>query len=129
MTRSHLISVTSSGIRHDSSMPTPSRTCGTPAANRPAWRMNQPGRCRGDSGGGCPQILHGQPRGSDRDGDHSYQGQDDADGLDAAQPPPRSSLAQKTVATGYSEPSTLAAPTQAPPVVPPVDAPPLITVT
>ena len=38
-----VISVTRSGRRHDSSMPTPSRTARYSGSDRPAWRMNHTG--------------------------------------------------------------------------------------
>ena len=38
-----VISVTRSGRRHDSSMPTPSRTLRYSGSERPAWRMNHTG--------------------------------------------------------------------------------------
>ena len=44
-----VISVTRSGRRHDSSIPTPSRTARYSGSDRPAWRMNQTGVC----GTGC----------------------------------------------------------------------------
>ena len=40
-----VISVTRSGRRHDSSIPTPSRTLRYSGSDRPAWRMNHTGVC------------------------------------------------------------------------------------
>ncbi len=40
-----VISVTRSGRRHDSSIPTPSRSVRYSGSDRPAWRMNHTGVC------------------------------------------------------------------------------------
>ena len=59
-----VISMTSSGFMHDSSIPTPSRSLRYSGSDRPAWRMNQTGVC----GTGSPRAalrnaLIPEPRG------------------------------------------------------------------